>query len=89
MTLRAAAPGLELYNEDGQRSITEAIDFAARLVPTLRPHVDEHDLVVASVFPYFPVLSAKLCTLLADTPLVTTWHEVWGDYWDEYLGTLA
>jgi glycosyltransferase involved in cell wall biosynthesis len=89
MTLRAAAPGIELYNEDGQRSITEAMDFAARLVPTLRPHVDEHDLVIASVFPYFPVLSAKLCTLLADTPLVTTWHEVWGDYWDEYLGTLA
>jgi glycosyltransferase involved in cell wall biosynthesis len=89
MTLRAAAPGLELYNEDGQRSITEAIDFAARLVPTLRPHVDEHDLVVASVFPYFPVLSAKLCTLLTDTPLVTTWHEVWGDYWDDYLGSLA
>jgi glycosyltransferase involved in cell wall biosynthesis len=41
------------------------------------------------VFPYFPVLSSKLCTLLTDTPLVTTWHEVWGDYWNEYLGTLA
>jgi glycosyltransferase involved in cell wall biosynthesis len=24
-----------------------------------------------------------------DTPLVTTWHEVWRDYWDDYLGRLA
>jgi len=89
MTLRAAAPGVELYNEDGQRSISEAVDFSARLIPTLRPHIDEHDLVVASVFPYFPVLSAKICTLLTDTPLVTTWHEVWQSYWDDYLEYLA
>ena len=89
MTLRAAAPGVDLYNDDGQRSITEAIDFSARLIPTLRPHINNHDLVVASVFPYFPVLSSKLCTLLTNTPLVTTWHEVWGDYWDDYLGNLA
>jgi len=41
--------------------------------------------VVASVFPYFPVLASKLTTLRTDTPLVTTWHEVW----DKYLGHLA
>jgi len=57
----------------------------------LNKHIrrNEHDLVVASVFPYFPVLAAKLATLTTDTPLVTTWHEVWGDYWTEYLGHLA
>jgi glycosyltransferase involved in cell wall biosynthesis len=89
VTLRAAAPGVDLYGNEGRRSITEAVDFSARLVPTLRRHVDEHDVVVASVFPYFPVLTSKLCTLGTETPLVTTWHEVWGDYWDEYLGRLA
>ncbi|AQL42259.1 hexosyltransferase [Halorientalis sp. IM1011] len=89
MTLRAAAPEAELYEDEGRRSITEAIDFSVRLLPTLRRHIDEHDLVVASVFPYFPVLSAELATLPGDTPLVTTWHEVWGDYWDDYLGRLA
>lgn len=90
MTLRAVAPEAELY-EDDRRSITEAIDFAARALPPLRRRLstDEHDVVVASVFPYFPVLSSKLATLGTDTPLVTTWHEVWGDYWEEYLGTLA
>lgn len=88
LTLRAAAPAADLY-ADERRSITEAIDFSLRLVPTLRRHVDEHDLVVASVFPYFPVLTAKVSALGTDTPLVTTWHEVWGSYWEEYLGVLA
>jgi glycosyltransferase involved in cell wall biosynthesis len=90
MTLRAVAPEAELY-EDDRRSITEALDFAARALPQLRKHLrrDEHDVVVVSVFPYFPVLSTKLAVLRTDTPLVTTWHEVWGEYWEEYLGSLS
>lgn len=90
MTLQAVAPESDLYVED-RRSITEAIDFAVRAFPPLRKRLrnDEHDVCVASVFPYFPVLSAKLASLRTDTPLITTWHEVWGDYWEEYLGRLA
>ena len=60
-----------------------------RLAPVLRRRIDEHDLVVASVFPYFPVLSSKIASFGTDTPIVTTWHEVWRDYWDDYLGILA
>lgn len=88
MTLRAVSPERELYAGD-RRSISEAIEFAAHLVGPLRRRADEHDLVVASVFPYFPVLSAFAGRALSGTPLVTTWHEVWGPYWDEYLGALA
>ena len=88
MRLRAVAPAAELY-ADERRSITEAIDYSARLLPHLRRRVDEHDLVVVSVFPYFPVVAAEVATLATDTPIVTTWHEVWGDYWDDYLGALA
>ena len=90
MTLRAVAPEADLYTDE-RRSITEAIDFAVRALPPLRRRLrnGDHDVVVASVFPYFPVLSSKLATLGTDTPLVTTWHEVWGDYWEEYLGRLA
>jgi glycosyltransferase involved in cell wall biosynthesis len=90
MTLRAVAPEADLYKDD-RRSITEAIDFAARALPALRKWLrrDEHDIVVASVFPYFPVLSSKLATIDTDAALVTTWHEVWGEYWEEYLGALA
>lgn len=90
LTLRAVAPETELYTDD-RRSITEAIDFAARLARPLHRQLrsNEHDLVVASVFPYFPVLSAALARLGTETPIVTTWHEVWRDYWDDYLGRLA
>jgi glycosyltransferase involved in cell wall biosynthesis len=59
------------------------------VVVPLRRNIDQHDVVVASVFPYFPVLASKFAALGTDTPLVTTWHEVWGDYWDGYLGNLA
>lgn len=89
LTLKAVAPAADLYEEQGRRSISEAIDFAGRLIPPLHQSIDQHDLVVVSVFPYFPVLSTKLCTITTDTPVITTWHEVWRDYWDEYLGYLA
>lgn len=88
ITLRGAAPSAGLYADD-RRSITEAIDFSIRLVPSLRRHIDDHDVVVASVFPFFPVLTSKLTTLGTATPLVTVWHEVWLDYWSDYLGYLA
>lgn len=90
ITLRAVAPERELYTGD-RRSINEALDFAARSLPPLRRHLrrNEHDVVVTSVFPYFPVLATKLASLRTDTPLITTWHEVWDDYWEEYLGRLA
>lgn len=90
MTLRAVAPSADLYDGE-RRSITEAIDFSVRLLPELQSVLSEreHDLVVASVFPYFPVLSSKLATLGNGVPLVTTWHEVWRSYWSEYLGRLA
>lgn len=88
MRLRAVAPERELYDDD-QRSITEAIDFAARVLRPLRKHRDAHDVIVASVFPYFPVLSAAIARWRTETPLVTTWHEVWLDHWDEYLDDLS
>lgn len=89
MTLRAVSPERDLYGEDGQRSIGEALEFAKDAVRPLRQNAADHDVVVASVFPYFPVLAAKLALAGTGTPLVTTWHEVWGDYWNEYLGTLG
>lgn len=91
MTYRAVAPARDIYVADGRRSISEAIGFAGRVVGPLARAVrrGDHDLVVASVFPYFPVLSARVATLAGDTPLVTTWHEVWGDYWGDYLGRLG
>lgn len=88
VTLRAVSPARDLYVGD-RRSITEAIEFSKDLLFVLRRALDEHDLVVASVFPYFPVLTAKAGAIRTATPLITTWHEVWGSYWNEYLGLLG
>ncbi|MFH5801818.1 glycosyltransferase family 4 protein [Haladaptatus sp. CMAA 1911] len=86
ITLHAVCEPQELY-VNGRRSIREALWFAARLFPALDGA--EYDVVDCQCFPYFPCFPAKLRTLTARSNLVITWHEVWGNYWKEYLGYLA
>lgn len=83
MTLHGVCAPMELY-VNGRRSITEAILFALRLFPYLVR--EKFDLIDASAFPYFSCFSVKLVSIIRRTPVVITWHEVWGDYWYEYLG---
>ena len=47
---------------------------------------EDFDVIDCQAFPYFSCFSAKICSSLKKTPLVITWHEVWDDYWHEYLG---
>lgn len=86
--LEAVAPETDLYTDD-RRSIPEALGFAGRLTPRLLRDAGEHDLLIASVFPYFPVFPTVLAGWRHDVPVVTTWHECWRDYWRDYLGRLA
>jgi glycosyltransferase involved in cell wall biosynthesis len=71
---------------DGRRSIKAAIRFSSKLLSSFK---GDFDVVDAQQFPYLPCFSAKLFCTLKRTPLVITWHEVWGDYWDEYLGWMG
>lgn len=83
VTLHGIVPEQELY-VDGRRSIREALSFSAHLLrPLLRTEVDVID---CQAFPYFPILASKAASLLDGTRLCVTWHEVWDDYWYEYLG---
>lgn len=72
-----------LYSEDGGRSIKEALYFGFK---ALKPLLKDFDIIDAGNFPYFPCFSAKFASLFKGVPLVITWHEVWGDYWYDYLG---
>lgn len=83
--LHGVCDPLELYVE-GKRSIRAAIRFSWSLLWSLR---GDFDVIDSQQFPYFPCFSAKLFSTLKRTPLIITWHEVWGDYWDEYLGWMA
>ncbi|HPJ30176.1 MAG TPA: glycosyltransferase family 4 protein [Methanothrix sp.] len=77
-------PG-ELY-VGGRRSIAAAIRFSAKFLQSFR---GDYDVIDAQEFPYLPCFSAKVHSKLKRAPLVITWHEVWGDYWREYLGMMA
>lgn len=83
MTLHGVCKPMELYN-NGTRSISEAIIFSLGLFPSLIK--EKFDVIDVSAFPYFSCFSVKLVSILRNTPMVITWHEVWDDYWYEYLG---
>jgi glycosyltransferase involved in cell wall biosynthesis len=81
--LHGMGPAPDLYGADGKRTVGEAARFAARI---LRPLIDRpFDVVDCAATPYVPLYAAWLGTRLAGTPLVATWHEFWGEHWDEYL----
>lgn len=83
MTLHGVCKARNLY-VNGRRSISEAIVFAAKLFPVLWN--EKFDLIDVSVFPYFSCFTVKAISVLKNNPSVFTWHEVWDDYWYEYLG---
>jgi glycosyltransferase involved in cell wall biosynthesis len=71
--------------KNGKRSIGEALYFGMKV---LRPLLEEEfDVIDVANFPYFPSISCKIVSMMKKTPLVITWHEVWGEYWYDYLGT--
>jgi len=81
--LHGVCPARPLYAR-GRRTVGEAIMFSLRLIPHMRTY--RFDLIDCQQFPYFSCISAKVVSLFKKTPLVITWHEVWGDYWYTYLG---
>ena len=69
---------------EGRRSIKEAIYFAYKVLPPLMK--EKFDVVEVANFPYFPCFSAEFHSLTRRSRLAITWHEIWEDYWYEYLG---
>lgn len=71
----------------GRRSIGEACYFGWKvLVPLLKEHFD---IIDCQNFPYFSCFSAACAARIRGSRLVITWHEVWKEYWTEYLGVLG
>lgn len=83
MALHGVCAPMELY-VNGRRSISEAIIFSIKLFPHLLR--ERFDVIDVSAFPYFSCFTVKLVSMLRRTPMIITWHEVWGDYWYEYMG---
>jgi glycosyltransferase involved in cell wall biosynthesis len=78
---------MPLYNSSGRRSIIQALYFSAKLLPSLM--LAKFDLIDCNQFPYLPMFTAKIVSVIRRKPLIVTWHEVWCGYWTEYLGPLG
>lgn len=81
--LWGVCPPRDLFG-NGRRSIGEALYFARKVLPALQR--EQFDIIDCQNFPYFPCFSAKVASVSKHSPLLITWHEVWGKHWNEYLG---
>jgi glycosyltransferase involved in cell wall biosynthesis len=72
------------YTFGGKRLIIEPMIFSYKLLKSLLK--EKFDVVDSTSFPYFHCFTCKLYSLARNVPLVISWHEVWKDYWYEYLG---
>lgn len=81
--LHGVCKPMDLYNGE-KRSVSEAVYFAVRLLPKLGR--EKFDVIDCQGFPFFSCFTAKINSLFDGSPLVITLHEVWNDYWYEYLG---
>ncbi|WP_214083852.1 glycosyltransferase [Methanoculleus sp.] len=83
VTIHGVCPGEALYS-GGRRTVPQALRFGKAV---LRPLLSSGaDVVDCQNFPYFSCFAAKAASVWRGFPLVVTWHEVWGDYWYDYLG---
>lgn len=86
MVLHGVCRSRDLYVNE-RRSISEAMIFSISL---FRPLMKEKfDIIDVSVFPYFSCFTVKAVSVLRSTPAFFTWHEVWNDYWYEYMGRVG
>jgi len=85
MHIHGTCKPLSLYT-GRRRSFREAIRFAGSLTKLSAYDIDVID---CNQFPYVHCFSSKLISRIKSIPLVITWHEFWGDYWYQYLGTVG
>lgn len=78
-------PLLQLYGSNNKRTVLNPCLFALRLLPTIAKK--RFDVIDCNNSPFLHFFAAKVATATRRTPIVMTFHEVWGDYWYEYFGS--
>lgn len=81
--LHGVCKPVELYQED-RRSIKEALYFAGMLLFKLK--AGKYDVIDCQGFPFFSAFTTRFNSFFGRSTMVLTLHEVWNDYWYEYLG---
>jgi glycosyltransferase involved in cell wall biosynthesis len=72
------------FYRKGKRRILPAFIFGIMVFLALAK--EKFDIVDCQQFPYTSVFGSAAACRISKSPFVITWHEVWGDYWYEYLG---
>jgi glycosyltransferase involved in cell wall biosynthesis len=85
--LHAAGKSVDVYRDDGSRSISATLRKSAELAASVARSRPLLDVLDCSLYPFFHVPAVRL--LRPRVPLVVTWHEFWGSYWYELLGPLG
>ena len=81
--LHGVCPAQSLYS-GSRRGVMPAVFYAFHIFAPII--LEKFDLIDAQQFPYLHCFPAKVSSVIRKTPLVITWHEVWGEYWYRYLG---
>ena len=73
--------------KNGVRRISPPLNHSIHLI--YRISSEHFDVIDCQASPYFPAYSSKMSALFRGSNLVITWHEFWGEYWEDYLGFLG
>lgn len=84
ITYHSVGKPMDLYTKNNTRSIKEALYFARCILTNAK--LNDFDIIDCQGFPYFSCYTSKI---KCKSNLVITLHEVWNDYWYEYLGKLG
>lgn len=74
-----------LHDASGKRRISDALLAAVGVGRAL--WCSEDDVWEIANIPHIPVIAAWVVSRLRRRPLIVTWHEFFGPFWDEYLGS--
>jgi glycosyltransferase involved in cell wall biosynthesis len=81
--LIGVGPAPSFYGADGKRTIRESVSFASRVLRLLA--TKRFDVVDCCATPIMAIYLSWLAAKLHRHPLVVTWHELWDEYWLDYL----
>lgn len=84
ITFHSIGKPMDLYTKNDTRSIHEALYFARCILTNAK--LKDYDIIDCQGFPYFSCYSSKLKTITSKSNLVITLHEIWNEYWYEYMG---
>lgn len=84
LSYRALSPSVQLFHNNGRRSIKQALVFGAHSWRLLA--AERFDVIDCGQWPYFHFLPARVHSWFRSSSFVVSWYEVWGTHWFDYLG---